>query len=132
MKKSTTIATWIFRVIIFAIMLLMAIGKLTSNPDSIEMFTTLGVESWGRYLVGGLELVAAILIIISPLQVYGAALTAGLMGGAIFSHITKIGFEGPNGVLAGLAVVLMIFSTAILFLQRERLPIIGKLLAAKS
>lgn len=132
MKKSTTIATWVLRGIIFAVMLLMAIGKLTGNSDSIEMFTNLGVEPWGRFLVGGLELVAAILIIISPLQVYGAVLTAGLMGGAIFSHITKIGFEGPNGGLAGLAVVLLIFSAVVLFLQRERLPIVGKLLAAKN
>lgn len=132
MKKSTTIATWVFRVIILAVMLMMAIGKLASQPEAIAMFTELEAESWGRFLVGGLELLAAVLIIVSAVQVYGAILAAGLMSGAIFTHITKLGFEGPNGGLAGVAVLVLIASILVLLLQRQRLPIIGKLLTAQN
>lgn len=57
-------------------------------------------------------------------------LAAGVMAGAILSHLTVLGIEvmGDHGLLFGLALTVFICSALLLFLQRARLPLIGELL----
>jgi putative oxidoreductase len=86
--------------------------KFTAHPESVALFTKLGVESWGRIGTGVIELIAGILLLIPATAFIGAVLGIGLMAGAIFSHLTVIGIEsaGDGGQLFLLAIVVLICS----------------------
>lgn len=60
------------------------------------LFTQLGMEPWGRIGTGVFELVASLLILVPRTTGFGALLGLGLMAGAIFFHLTKLGivFDG--------------------------------------
>lgn len=127
MKKQTKIISWVLQVIVVVILLPTVIGKLSSNLQAIELFTKLDMEPNGRYIIGILELIAVVLLLIPASVVYGASLAAGLMVGAVMGHITKLGFEGQMGMMAGMAATAVLLSFIILFLRRTQLPIINRM-----
>jgi putative oxidoreductase len=67
--------------------------KFTAPPESVYIFTKVGVEPWGRIGSGIAELIAAILLFVPGLTWLGAALALGIMGGAVLSHLTVLGIE---------------------------------------
>jgi len=127
MKKQTKIVSWILQIVIIALVLPPAIAKLSGDPGAIKIFTELKMEPNGRYLIGVLELVAVVLLLIPVSVVYGASLSAGLMAGAVVGHISKLGFEGQMGMMAGMAAMSFAFSLSILFLRRAQLPIVHRM-----
>ena len=100
--------------------------KFTAHPDSVYIFTKVGLEPYGRFGIGVLELIAAILILIPKTIWAGALLTIGLISGAIMMHLTQLGIEINNdgGLLFYMADVILILSLIILFNQRKNIPII--------
>src|SRR5574339_98829 len=76
------IAYWILRLVAAIIMLQTLFFKFTGAPESIYIFTTLGMEPWGRIGTGVMELVASALILFPRTTGMGAVLGVGLMGGA--------------------------------------------------
>jgi len=82
---------WILRILAAVIMLQTLFFKFTGAEESIYIFSKLGIEPWGRIGTGIGELIASILILIPATTVFGAILGIGLMGGALFFHLTKLG-----------------------------------------
>jgi len=128
------IVSWILQALIILILLMAGpIPKLTGDEGAIALFTELGAEPIGRYVVGALEAIAMILLIVPKTTATGAVLTAGLMFGAIMGHIIKLGIsisadvhpglEGPSMFI--MASVAFIASLIIIILRRAQLPIIG-------
>ena len=78
-------------------------------------------------VAGVVELIAAILILIPATTWLGAGLALAVMAGAIFSHLTVLGFVvmDDGGLLFGLALAVAACSVVLLFLQRRRVPVIG-------
>ncbi|MBK7966242.1 MAG: DoxX family protein [Bacteroidetes bacterium] len=70
--------------------------KFTASPESVYIFSTLGLEPLGRIGTGVGELIASILILIPRTTWLGALGAIGLMSGAIFFHFTKLGIEVMN------------------------------------
>lgn len=105
--------------------------KFSADPTSIQLFTELGMEPQGRLIIGGLELIACILLLIPSSVVYGAALGAGLMGGAIIGHITKLGWQGDRLSLGLLAIVVLASCLIILWLRKKELPLLKAVLEEK-
>jgi uncharacterized membrane protein YphA (DoxX/SURF4 family) len=85
------ITPWILRILAAVIMLQTLYFKFTAHEQSVALFTKLGMEPWGRIGIGILELIASILILYPRTTGWGAALGVGLMSGAIFFHLTKLG-----------------------------------------
>jgi len=81
----------VLKLVATVIMLQTLFFKFTASPESVYIFSTLGLEPVGRIGIGVLELIASILILVPATTVYGAILGAGLMGGALMSHLTKLG-----------------------------------------
>src|SRR5438477_11014317 len=125
--KICTIIAWICRVAAAVILLQTLFFKFTAAPESVYIFTKVGLEPWGRIGSGIAELIAAILILIPRTTWIGAGLALVVMFGAIFSHLTVLGVAvmGDGGLLFGLALAVAICSAVLLFLQRRRVPIIG-------
>jgi uncharacterized membrane protein YphA (DoxX/SURF4 family) len=86
------------------------------------------MEPWGRIGSGIAELIASILILISATTWLGALLALGVICGAIFFHLTKLGIEvqGDGGFLFMLACVVFVSSIFILWKERKNIPVIGK------
>lgn len=115
---------WALRIIPAVILLQTLFFKFTGAPESVWIFTQLGVEPWGRYATGTLELAAAVLILYPKMTPFGALLAIGLMAGAILSHLTTIGIAVQNdgGLLFMLATVTLVLSAMLLWFERSKLP----------
>ena len=114
--------------IIVAIILLQTLRyKFTGHPDSIYIFTKIGLEPFGRIGIGVLELISAILILIPRTVWLGSLLTLGIISGAVLMHIMQLGVEINNdgGRLFYMAISMLILSGLTLWNQRNKIPIIG-------
>ncbi len=117
----------ILRIIVALILIQTLRFKFSAHPDSVSLFTKVGLEPFGRIGIGVLELISAILILIPRTIWAGAGLTLGILGGAITMHLTQLGIEINNdgGTLFYMALGTFIVSAIILFDQRKSIPIIG-------
>lgn len=124
------IASFICRGIAAIILLQTLFFKFTGSEESVYIFTTVGAEPAGRIGSGIVELIASILLFVPRLSWLGAGLAAGVMAGAILSHLTILGIEvkGDGGLLFGLACVVLACSLFILWVERARIPFIGEFL----
>lgn len=97
--------------------------KFTAAPESVYIFSTLGIEPYGRIGSGVFELISAILILWPRYTWLGALLGLGTMMGALFSHIFILGIEVQNdgGWLFFLAVVTSICCVLLLFIFRAQI-----------
>jgi uncharacterized membrane protein YphA (DoxX/SURF4 family) len=88
-------------------------------------------EPHGRYLTGGAELLACILLFIPRLQSLGGLLSLALMTGAIFFHVfTPLGIDPYNdgGKLFTQAVGVWFSGLIIMYLRRDEfLPLLKHL-----
>ena len=118
-----TIAVWILKLIAAVIMLQTLFFKFTAAPESVYIFTRLGMEPWGRIGIGTMELVASVLILIPKTTGIGAALGAGLMSGALFFHITKLGLivQDDGGLLFIYALLVFISCISLVVIYRSNL-----------
>jgi len=115
--------------IIIAVILIQTLNfKFFAHPNSVYIFNKVGLEPYGRIGIGMLELVASILIIIPKTIWVGAILTIGIIGGAIFMHLTQLGVEinNDNGLLFIKAVVTFVLSFIVLFLYKKDIPLLLK------
>jgi putative oxidoreductase len=114
----------ILRLVIAAILIQTLRFKFTGHPDSIYIFTQVGLEPNGRIGIGIMELIAAILILIPRTTWLGAGLTMGIIGGAVVMHLTKLGIavNGDGGILFYTAVVTFILSAVVLWTARKTIP----------
>src|SRR6266702_3810640 len=107
-SKAFVITSWVLRGIATVILLQTLFFKFTGAKESVYIFSTLGLEPWGRIGSGVVELIASILLLTPRTVVYGALLSLGVIGGAIVSHVTKLGITlpavGDNGELFALAI----------------------------
>ena len=114
--------------IVVAIILVQTLRfKFTAHPDSVYIFTQAGLEPVGRIGIGVMELIAGILILIPRTVWIGAGLTVGLMAGAIFMHLTKIGIDvnGDHGTLFYTAIFVFLAAFVILLKERKKIPFVG-------
>ena len=115
------------RIIVALILIQTLRFKFTAHPDSVYIFTKVGLEPFGRIGIGVLELISAILILFPRTIWAGAVLTIGILGGAITMHLTQLGIEINNdgGTLFYMALGTFLISVIILFDQRKNIPFIG-------
>ncbi len=123
-SKKLKLASWIAQIIAAAIMGQTLYFKFTAHPDSVQLFTELGMEPQGRILIGALELVACILLLIPSSIVYGALLGSCLMAGAIIGHVTELGWAGPRLQLGSLAIAVLACCISIILIRHRELPLL--------
>ncbi|GGB12602.1 DoxX family protein [Puia dinghuensis] len=118
--QQTAIGLWILRGLAAVIMLQTLFFKFTAAPESVYIFSTLGMEPWGRIGIGIGELIASILILIPATTAFGALIGVGLMSGAIFFHLTKLGIvvQDDSGQLFIYAVLVFISCSILAWSRR--------------
>ena len=120
-----------------AILLQTLFFKFTAAPESVYIFTQLGIEPVGRIGSGVTELIAGLLLIFRRSSVYGAVLGLGIIVGAILSHLVVLGIvvQNDGGKLFFLAILVFVACLASLYFQRSALksmlkPVLGNRLDA--
>lgn len=136
MKTIITMKYYIERIssILAAIILLQTLYfKFTGAPESVYIFSELGVEPYGRIGTGVLELFVSVLLIFKRTSLIGAIIGLGVISGAIFSHLLVLGIEVQNdgGLLFGLAILVFVLLMITLILQKDKLFSILKLQKSK-
>ena len=112
--------SWLLRLVAAGILGQTLYFKFTAHPDSVAIFTQLGMEPGGRILVGLVEALTVLLLLIRPTVPLGALLGTGLMAGALMSHLTSLGFAGDMLTLALMAGIVLLCCLALLYLHREQ------------
>jgi putative oxidoreductase len=134
-SKTFIAISWILRGVAAVILLQTLFFKFTGAKESVYIFSVLGMEPWGRFGTGVAELIASVLLLTPSTAAAGAALSLGVITGAIVSHLTTLGIALPavndRGELFLLALVVFFCSGAVLVMHRAELPIIGPLLGQR-
>lgn len=115
--------------IVVAIILVQTLRyKFTAHPDSVYIFTSVGLEPYGRIGIGVIELISAILILIPKTVWLGSLLSLGIISGAILMHLTGLGIEinGDGGILFYMAILVFVLSFILLWVNRKSIPFIGE------
>lgn len=113
---------WMARLLAALIMAQTLYFKFTGAAESVEIFTRVGMEPWGRIAVGVMELIASALILVPAISWLGATLALGLMAGAIGMHLTILGIDvqGDGGQLFYYAVAVALCSAFVLWHSRQQ------------
>lgn len=121
--KPLTIILWALRLIASVILLQTLFFKFSASEESVYIFSTIGMEPWGRIGTGVMELIAALLILIPRTTAFGALLAIGLMSGALFFHLTTLGIEvkADGGLLFIYALLVFISSAVLLFVYQSQI-----------
>ncbi len=116
------------RLIVAIILVQTLYFKFSAHADSVHIFSALGLEPYGRIGIGILELIAAVLLFIPKTIWLGALLSLGIISGAIFSHLTKLGIEinDDGGKVFYMALIVCILSALILLRNRKNIPFVYK------
>ena len=115
----------VLRAVAAFIMLQTLYFKFSAAPESVYIFTQAGMEPWGRIGTGIAELVASVLLLIPRTIVLGALMSAGLMLGAIATHLLILGIEvqGDGGQLFAYAMIVLIASALLLLLHKDQVQL---------
>ena len=132
LTTTQSVTSWVLQAIVALILFQTLFFKFTAAEESVYIFSTLGMEPWGRIGSGAVELIACVLLLHPRTVPLGAILAMGVISGAIVSHLTKLGVVVKNdgGLLFFLALLVFAGSAAILFIRRTQIPLVGPRLAA--
>lgn len=128
MTKLAKTFSWITAILSAIIMLQTLYFKFTAAPESVFIFSQLGLEPFGRIGVGVAELIASILLIIPKSRFIGATMGIGLMLGAVMGHLTKLGIEvmEDGGYLFALCMIVLVNCSICFFLERKQFTLFLK------
>lgn len=115
---------WIVKLIAVGILVQTLYFKFTGAEESVYIFTTLGIEPYGRIGSGVVELIASILILIPRTTLLGALMGLGTMAGALLSHLVFLGIEVKNdgGTLFILAIITFLCCLVLIYNQKSKIP----------
>jgi uncharacterized membrane protein YphA (DoxX/SURF4 family) len=118
------ILTWIIKLTAVVILLQTLYFKFTGASESVYIFSTLGIEPFGRIGSGIVELIASVLILIPRTTLLGSLMALGTMLGAIFSHVFVLGIvvQNDGGTLFILAITTLLCCLFLIFQNKERIP----------
>lgn len=114
--KSKNLLLWASRIVASVLMLQTLYFKFTGAPESVYIFSQVGMEPEGRYATAIAETIAIILILIPQTSLIGASLALFIMIGAIATHVSILGIEvmHDHGQLFIYAVLVAIASLYII------------------
>ena len=131
MTKQVKIISWTGQLVAAAVLGQSLYFKLSAAPEAVHIFSTLGVEPWGRIGLALVELVTVGLLLNPRTAATGAVVALGLMVGAISSHLLVLGvnFQGDGGTLFAMAWIVFAAASIVAYLRRRQIPILGSRLA---
>ena len=90
-RRALNISLWTLQVLLALVFAMAGLSKVFGDEAMVEMFATIGVGQWFRYVVGALELAGAVGVLIPRLSGLAALGLVGLMAGATLTNVLVLG-----------------------------------------
>ena len=90
-RRALSIAVWVLQALLALEFVMAGLAKVFGDPAMVEMFATIGIGQWFRYVVGMLELAGAVGVLIPRLSGLAALGLVGLMAGASLTNVLVLG-----------------------------------------
>lgn len=90
-RRALTIALWVLQLFLALQFVMAGFAKVFGDPAMVEMFATIGIGQWFRYLVGALEITGAVGVLIPRFSGLAALGLVCLMAGAAFTNVVVLG-----------------------------------------
>jgi len=87
MSKTKNIILWVLQVLLAAAFVFAGWPKLSGAQMMVDLFNTIGIGQWFRYVTGGLEVGSAVLLLIPGMAGIATVLLTCVMLGAILTHL---------------------------------------------
>ncbi len=117
-STAVNLILWILQIGFALVFLMAGIVKLVNEPMMVEVFAKVGFGQWLRYVVGIIEVGAALMLLIPKLVPFGALLLICTMVGTIIAHLAIL------GVSASLPIILLLLNVVILWWRRGKLAVL--------
>ena len=112
--RAVNIALWALQAFLALVFAMAGLAKVFGDPAMVEMFATLGVGQWFRYVVGALEIAGAVGVLVPRHSGLAALGLACLMAGATATNMFVLG-ASPL-----LPLVLLLVSVMVAWGRRAR------------
>jgi uncharacterized membrane protein YphA (DoxX/SURF4 family) len=112
--KVVNVVLWVLQIAAAGMFLFVGFLKLSGNPQLVGLFEAIGLGQWFRYLTGTLEVAGAFLLLIPRTSGLGALMLAGVMVGAVVTHLFIVG-GSPLG-----AIILLVVTGVVAWGRRQR------------
>jgi len=103
-----SIATWVLRALLGVAFLVIGAAKLTSQPQTVQLFAAIGWGQWFRYLTGALDVTGALLVLSPWMPFYGAVVLGCSVGTAVVLSLALL----HNNPAAGVALFALAVAVA--------------------
>jgi putative oxidoreductase len=113
-SRVLTIALWALQALLVIMFAMAGLAKVFGDSAMVEMFATIGIGQWFRYLVGALEITGAMGVLVPRLSGLAALGLVCLMAGATLTNLFVLG-TSPL-----LPVVLMVVSALVAWVRWPR------------
>ena len=90
-RRVLSIALWALQSLLAIMFAMAGLAKVFGDPAMVEMFATIGIGQWFRYVVGALEIVGAVGVLIPQLSGLAALGLVCLMAGATLTNVLVLG-----------------------------------------
>ena len=112
--KIINVGLWILQIGAAGMFLMVGFFKLSGDPQLVGLFEAIGLGQWFRYLTGALEVAGAFLLLIPRTSGLGALMLAGVMVGAVVTHLFIVGGSPLP------AIILLIVTGVVAWGRRQR------------
>lgn len=128
--NAKNISLWICQLAAAGILLWAGLHKFVGASEAVALFTRLGMEPFGRFLIGTIECAGGLLLLTESFSAIGAMIAASVATGALIAHSTHLGFgvAHDGGRQLVLLALLGVTSGIVLYARRKNIPIIGETL----
>jgi putative oxidoreductase len=90
-RRVLSIALWALHALLALTFAMAGFAKVSGSPAMVEMFATIGIGQWFRYVVGALEFAGAIGLLVPRLSGLAALGLICLMAGATLTNVLVLG-----------------------------------------
>jgi len=107
--QAKNVGLWALQIFTAGAFVMAGYAKLAGDPMMEATFEKIGMGQWFRYVTSGIEIIAAVLLVIPRLAPAGAFLLLSTMIGAVLAHVVLLGGSPmPALVLGGFAGIILL------------------------
>ena len=89
--RGLNVALWVLQVLLALQFAMAGLAKVIGDPAMVEMFATIGIGQWFRYVVGALEIAGAVGVLVPRFSGLAAIGLVCLMAGATLTNLFVLG-----------------------------------------
>ncbi len=108
-SRAMLISLWIVRIIVAALFVLAAGMKLSGAQMEIDVFNTVGLGQWFRYVTGIIELAGAVAVLIPAVSAFGALFLLIVDIGALIAQVTSLHMDWIHPIVIGVILAWLIY-----------------------